>query len=167
MGHYGEATRGKQYEKETKEKQETFLSVYREGASVASAAKAANTTRQSVKRWVDADKNGFRDLYENAQNDFKDSLIERAMARLNEQKANDSPLLLITMLNAYIPERFRPNTIATEEVAKDTIKELRALSQRAFNENPQTEEQMTSKSPLQQVEDIILSRGGKKDNGEE
>lgn len=164
MGHYGEATRGKEYEKETKEKQETFLSIYSQGASVAAAAKGANTTRQTVKRWVDSDKNGFRDRYESAQNDFKDSLIERAMNRLNEQKANDSPLLLITMLNAYIPERFRPNTLATEEVAKDTIKELRALSQKAFKEIPKTEEQMTSKSPLQQVEEIMLKRGVKSDD---
>ena len=164
MGHYGEATRGKEYEKETKEKQETFLSIYSQGASVASAAKGANTTRQTVKRWVDSDKNGFRDRYESAQNDFKDSLIERAMNRLNEQKANDSPLLLITMLNAYIPERFRPNTLATEEVAKDTIKELRALSQKAFKAVPQTEEQMTSKSPLQQVEEIMRKRGVKPDD---
>jgi len=86
------------------------------------------------------------------------------MSRLNEQKANDSPLLLITMLNAYIPERFRPNTLATEEVAKDTIKELRALSQKAFKAVPQTEEQMTSKSPLQQVEEIMLNRGVKTDD---
>ena len=68
------------------------------------------------------------------------------------------------MLNAYIPERFRPNTLATEEVAKDTIKELRALSKRAFKENPQTEEQMTSKSPLQQGEEIMLNRGVKPDD---
>ena len=154
------ATRTKKFEQETQEKQSIFLSIYSAGASTSAAARGAGTTRHTVKRWLDGDINGFRDLYENAQNDFKDSLIERAMSRLNEQKANDSPLLLITMLNAYIPERFRPNTLATEEVAKETIKELRALSQKAFKEHPQTEEQMTSKSPLQQVEDIILSRKG-------
>ena len=156
--------RTKKFEEETKQKQETFLSVYAAGASTAAAARAAGTTRYTVKRWMDGDINGFRDRYENAQNDFKDSLIERAMSRLNEQKANDSPLLLITMLNAYIPERFRPNTLATEEVAKDTIKELRALSQKAFKANPKTEEQMTSKSPLEQVEEIMLNRGVKTDD---
>ena len=56
------------------------------------------------------------------------------------------------------------NTLATEEVAKDTIKELRALSQKAFKSVPQTEEQMTSKSPLQQVEEIMLNRGVKTDD---
>ena len=86
------------------------------------------------------------------------------MNRLEEQKASDSPLLLITMLNAYIPEKFRPTTASTEEVAKDTIKELRALSQKAFKAVPQTEEQMTSKSPLQQVEEIMLNRGVKTDD---
>ena len=153
-----------QNEKETKQKQSTFLSIYSAGASVAQAAKAAGTTRWTVKRWVDADKNGFRNLYENAQNDFKDSLIEMAMRRLNEQQAKDSPLLLITMLNAYIPERFRPNTLATEEVAKETITELRKLSQKAYKAVPKTEEQMTSKSPLEQVEEIMLNRGVKTDD---
>jgi len=153
-----------QHEKETKQKQSTFLKVYAAGASIASAAKAAGTTRWTVKRWVEADKNDFRNLYENAQNDFKDSLIEMAMRRLNEQQAKDSPLLLITMLNAYIPERFRPNTLATEEVAKETITELRKLSQKAFKAVPKTEEQMTSKSPLEQVEEIMLNRGVKTDD---
>ena len=156
--------RGKNYEQETKQKQEIFLSIYSKGASIASAAKGAGTSRQTVKRWVDGDLFGFREVYENAQSDFKDSLIERAMSRLNEQKASDSPLLLITMLNAYIPERFRPNTLATEEVAKDTIKELRALSQKAFKSVPKTEEQMTNKSPLEQVEEIMLNRGVKTDD---
>jgi hypothetical protein len=148
-------------DKEAKKRQDTFLAVYSKGASLRSAAKAAGTTRWSVKRWVDGDKYGFRERFESAQADFKDSLIERAMTRLEEQKASDSPLLLITMLNAYIPEKFRPNTIATEEVAKETIKELRQLSKQAFNAVPvEKEEQMTSKSPLQQVEDIILKKKG-------
>ena len=148
-------------DKEAKKRQESFLVVYSKGASIRSAAKAAGTTRWSVKRWIDGDKFGFKDRVESAQSDFKDSLIERAMNRLEEQKASDSPLLLITMLNAYIPEKFRPNTIATEEVAKETIKELRQLSKQAFKGVPvEREEEMTSTSPIQQVEDIILKKKG-------
>jgi len=155
------AVRGKKYEKRTAEQQEAFLKVYSDGASIRAAARAAETTRNTVKGWVERDKNGFAKLFEEAQADFKDSLVERAMARVKDQKSSDSPLLLITMLNAYIPEKFRPNTIATEEVAKETIKELRQLSKQAFNAMPkEKEEEMTSKSPLQQVEEIILKKKG-------
>ena len=148
-------------ERETKVKQDAFLALYSRGSSLRAAAISAGTTRWTVKRWLDEDRYGFTDRFGHAQADFKDSLIEMAMGRLQEQKASDSPLLLITMLNAYIPEKFRPNTIATEEVAKETIKELRQLSKQAFKGVPvEREEEMTSKSPIQQVEDIILKKKG-------
>ena len=79
------------------------------------------------------------------------------MSRLNEQKATDSPLLLITMLNAYIPEKFRPTSASTEEVAKDTIKELRTLAKNAFVAKP-VEDELSERSPMQQVEEIILQK---------
>lgn len=146
-------------EMDTKRKQEVFIAIFSNGASLRRAAKEAHINRATVYRWIENDYLGFRDQYDAAHADFKDSLIEMALHRVNEQKSSDSPLLLITLLNAYIPEKFRPNTIATEEVAKDTIKELRELSKRAFKANPaEKEEQMTSKSPLQQVEDIILEK---------
>jgi len=98
-------------------------------------------------------------LFYEAEADFKDGLIEIAMTRIREQGAKDSPLLLITMLNAYIPERFRPNTIATEEVARETISELRKLSKQAFEAHPrEKEEEMASKSPLQQVEELLTAK---------
>jgi AcrR family transcriptional regulator len=146
-------------EMDTKRKQSVFIAIFSNGASLRSAAKEADVNRATVYRWIENDYLGFRERYDAAHADFKDSLIEMALHRVNDQKSSDSPLLLITLLNAYIPEKFRPNTIATEEVAKDTIKELRELSKRAFKANPATkEEQMTSKSPLQQVEDIILEK---------
>ena len=145
-------------DKEAKKRQESFLVVYSKGASIRSAAKASGTTRWSVKRWIDGDKFGFKDRFESAQSDFKDSLIERAMNRLEEQKASDSPLLLITMLNAYIPEKFRPTTASTEEVAKDTIRELRTLAKNAFVAKPA--EEMSERSAMQQVEEIILQKKG-------
>ena len=82
-----------------------------------------------------------------------------AMGRLQEQKASDSPLLLITMLNAYIPEKFRPTAASTEEVAKDTIKELRTLAKNAFVAKPA--EEMSERSAMQQVEEIILQKKGR------
>ena len=145
-------------DKEAKKRQESFLVVYSKGASIRSAAKAAGTTRWSVKRWIDGDKFGFKDRFESAQSDFKDSLIERAMNRLEEQKASDSPLLLITMLNAYIPEKFRPTTASTEEVAKDTIRELRTLAKNAFVAKPA--DGMSERSAMEQVEEIILQKKG-------
>ena len=142
---------------ETKRKQDAFIRVYRQGASIKAAAEGVGTSRRSIRRWVAEDTFGFTEKYDAAQSDFKDSLIEMAMNRLNEQKATDSPLLLITMLNAYIPEKFRPTTASTEEVAKDTIKELRTLAKNAFVAKP-VEEELSERSPMQQVEEIILQK---------
>jgi len=159
-----ESRNGKDYEERTKRRQAAFLKVYSSGASVREATKAAETTRKAVSGWIKDDRNGFAKLYDEAQADFKDSLIERAMSRLKDQKSSDSPILLITMLNAYIPEKFRPNVIPTEEVAKETMTELRNLSKKAFKTTPaERETPMESKSPLQQVEDILLAKKGGKD----
>jgi hypothetical protein len=63
------------------------------------------------------------------------------------------------MLNAYIPEKFRPTTASTEEVAKDTIKELRTLAKNAFVAKPVVvEDELSERSPMQQVEEIILQK---------
>ena len=145
-------------ERETKVKQDAFLVLYSRGSSLRAAAVSAGTTRWTVRRWLDEDRYGFADRFGHAQADFKDSLIEMAMGRLQEQKASDSPLLLITMLNAYIPEKFRPTAAATEEVAKDTIKELRTLAKNAFVAKPA--EEMSERSAMQQVEEIILQKKG-------
>lgn len=145
-------------ERETKMKQDTFLTLYSRGSSLRAAAIASGTTRWTVKRWLDEDRYGFTDRFGHAQADFKDSLIEMAMGRLQEQKASDSPLLLITMLNAYIPEKFRPTTASTEEVAKDTIRELRTLAKNAFVAKPA--EEMSERSAMEQVEEIILQKKG-------
>lgn len=151
--------RGRHSEKTILWQQETFLKTFAEGASVRSSARIASISRNTLAKWVETDKNGFAKLYDQAQADFKDGLIETAMARIKEQSPKDSPLLLITMLNAYIPERFRPNTIATEEVAKETISELRKLSKQAFEAHPrEKEEEMASKSPLEQVEELLTAK---------
>lgn len=143
---------------ETKRNQDAFLNNYGKGASVQAAAKAANVHRGTVWRWVKNDTFGFTERYDLAQADFKDNLIELAVTRLNEQPTNT--LLLITMLNAYIPEKFRPNTTSTEDVAKDTIKELRTLAQNAFKAVPASEQETTERSPMEQVEEIILRKKG-------
>ena len=147
-------------DQETKKNQDRFIGIYRQGASVKSAAEGTGISRRTVQLWVKADKFGFTERFDGAQSDFKDSLIEMAMGRLNEQKPSDSPLLLITMLNAYIPEKFRPTSASTEEVAKDTIKELRTLAKNAFVAKPAEEEELSERSPMQQVEEIILKKKG-------
>ena len=159
-----ESRNGKDYEERTKRRQAAFLKVFSSGASVREATAAAETTRKSIYGWLKDDRNGFTKLYDEAQADFKDSLIERAMSRIKDQKASDSPILLITMLNAYIPEKFRPNVIPTEEAAKETMTELRNLSKKMLKLPPaERETTLESKSPLQQVEDILLAKKGDKD----
>ena len=150
---------GAHYERQVVSQQKSFLKAFAHGASFSESARIAKAHRQTVNKWIESDKNGFTKLFYEAEADFKDGLIEIAMTRIREQGAKDSPLLLITMLNAYIPERFRPNTIATEEVARETISELRKLSKQAFEAHPrEKEEEMASKSPLQQVEELLTAK---------
>jgi len=145
-------------DKETKSKQDIFLRIFSEGAQIKSAALGANISRRQVRRWVSDDKFGFAAKYDVAREDFKDHLIGMAMTRLETQPTNT--LLLLAMLNAYIPEKFKPTTGSSEEVAKDTIRELRTLAKNAFEAKPAAKEEMTERSAMEQVEEIILQKKG-------
>ena len=149
-------------DKETKSKQAIFLKIFSEGAQLKAASSGANISRRQVQRWVSEDKFGFAAKYEAAKEDFKDHLINLAMTRLESQPTNT--LLLLAMLNAYIPEKFKPTSGSSEDVAKDTIRELRTLAKTAFAAKPAEKEQMTQQSAMEQAEEIILQKKGTNGN---
>jgi|TARA_R110000765_G_scaffold143410_4_gene244931 hypothetical protein len=149
-------------DKETKSKQDAFLKIFSDGAQIKAAALGARISRRQVQRWVADDKFGFTAKYDAAKEDFKDHLLGMAMTRLESQPTNT--LLLLAMLNAYIPEKFKPTTGSSEDVAKDTIRELRTLAKTAFAAKPAEKEQMAERSAMEQAEEIILQKKGTNGN---
>ena len=73
------------------------------------------------------------------------------------QDAKSNPVLLITLLNANLPHKYRPTVVMTDDTAKGVLTELRKLAK----ETPvlKTEEEK-EKTALEQVNEILTDKGG-------
>ena len=92
---------------ETLSRQKTFLAVYRETGSVRKSCDAMELKRPTVDSWIHRDLYGFKDQFRQALEDFREYLQDLAIGRVQDQKPNDNPVLLITLLNAHWPEKYR------------------------------------------------------------
>ena len=72
------------------------------------------------------------------------------------QDAKSNPVLLITLLNANLPMKYRPTVVMADDTAKSVLSELRQIAK----ESPvASEEQVQEQSALEQVHDILNEKG--------
>ena len=63
-----------------------------------------------------------------AKEEYRESLEALAMSRLKDPKGNQgSDLLLMAMLNARWPERYRQNSESKDASAKEALNEIREM----------------------------------------
>ena len=73
-----------------------------------------------------------------------------ALERVRAQKPSDSPILLITLLNANLPEKYRPNVVVSDDTtAKQLLAKLGEGAKRATA--PDTEPVADNVMPLSRV----------------
>ena len=85
-------------------------------------------TRSAIPSWrEDPD---FVEEYDAARKDFAERVEEVVVGIvLTPENVLRSPVLAITLLNANLPEKYRPNTnMVQEDTARDLLKELRTRS---------------------------------------
>ena len=73
------------------------------------------------------------------------------------QDAKSNPVLLITLLNANLPNKYRPTVVMADDTAKSVLTELRQLAKESKQEPVQKEEDV---SPMDQVSKILKTKGG-------
>ena len=93
---------------------------------------------------------------EEADFEFCENLEQLALARVKMQDAKSNPVLLITLLNANLPMKYRPTVVMADDTAKSVLSELRELAKQAPVQEVSVEEQ----SALEQVQDILNEKGG-------
>lgn len=111
--------------------QEAFLAVYSKMGTILDAAKAADVGRRTVYDWREQDMLGFRERFTMAQHNFREHLEQIAISRISRQSEQAHPLLLITMLNASWPEKYRQSITTSDEIPKEWLVELRKLGKAA------------------------------------
>ena len=94
------------------------------------ALKAATITQRTYNRWLREDP-GFVDDLEQAKVAFGENMLAVAIDRVrNPDKNRGSDVLLIALLNAYLPKVFKPQTIVGEDSARELITEWRKAARR-------------------------------------
>lgn len=114
--------------KTKKERQVLFLEGIRELGTIRHGCQLAGITRSAISSWrEDPD---FVEEYDAARKDFAERVEEVVVGIvLTPENVLRSPVLAITLLNANLPEKYRPNTnMVQEDTARDLLKELRTRS---------------------------------------
>jgi hypothetical protein len=104
-----------------------FLAAYAEAGTINASARAVGIERHTHNDWLASDAD-YREGFTQAKAAFCDHLEEMAFARVRAQSPKDSPLLLICLLNAHLPEKYRPNQQPTDDRAIELLAKLREMS---------------------------------------
>ena len=103
------------------------LEAYAVTGEFSSATAIAGCHRTNVNYWRNHDTMGFRACLADAHDRFSDRLEAIAHNRVELQKANDNPGLLMFLLNANRPEKYRPAATPVDETVKSVLATLQAL----------------------------------------
>ena len=108
-------------------RQEKFLDAMRGCGTIMRSCASTGIPRRTYRRWVSDDPE-FRDAVEVARLEFGEYLEGVALERvLNPDKGHGTDVLLITMLNANNPQKYRPQGIQEQDAARELLGELRRL----------------------------------------
>ena len=149
---------------ETKANQDVFLTAYSLVGSLRKACDGIDLPRATVRSWIHTDSHGFKARFKESQEVFREFLEDIALERVKNQKPNDNPVLLITLLNANYPEKYRRDAYHTDNAAKEIMGEWKKWvkdNQKAENRKTKTDKKSESEIDRQEaIEEAqkILSR---------
>ena len=116
--------------REAKEmRQASFLRAYRKIGTHSGAFRVAKISKDTYNKWMKTEPDFMREVSE-ARHEFGEYLEEIALERVkNPDKNRGSDVLLLGLLNANLPQKFRPQFAMGEDSAKDLIIEWRKAAQ--------------------------------------
>lgn len=112
-------------DKNTWEDQNRFLRTYAICRTKSTSARLAGVGRSTIYWWEGKDHLGFRDRLREADEAFCDMLENKARDLAMELKAGQNPLILITLLNANLPDKYRPNSVLPSETMTETLQAMK------------------------------------------
>jgi hypothetical protein len=143
-------------------RKKVFLSAYEEWGTTRAACKAAGITRSAYNRWHSSDDVFAKDL-DLVKLAFAESLEEEALTRIrNPDKGRGSDLLLITLMNANMAWKYRPQLAMSEDSAKELIVEWRRAARDVGRSPRPTRDENGAELPtsVEQTLSEILERRG-------
>ena len=116
-------------------------------------------------RWEQENLYGFKDKKLEAYQVFKEYLQDLALERVKSQSPKDNPVLLLSMMNAFIPE-FNRNNKGDVSEAKELLSELKRWRKQAGKVTEDTEAVDAKKNAIDEVEKILSRKRESDDNSE-
>ena len=113
-----------------------FLKVFEEWGTIRKACEVAGVPRGTYDRWNAEDIDFSKDI-DAARKAFAESLEEIALDRVrNPDKGKGTDILLLGLLNANMPQKFRPQLAMNEDSAKELIVEWRKAAKEVKRDGP-------------------------------
>ena len=109
-------------------RQEQVLEAFSALGNLTAACESAGVARKTAEHWRRTDALGFANRLENAKGGFGDRLESLAWDLVKKMKPGANPTLLICLLNATLPMKYRPAVQVDPVAARDTLSELRQLA---------------------------------------
>jgi hypothetical protein len=113
--------------KRTLSLQDKYLEAWARSGTSRAAHRTSGLNRVTTYKWTLNDVYGFAERLKDGKQELSDELEEIALDLVRQLKPTNSPLLLLALLNANLPEKYRTNIVATDETARDTLRELRSI----------------------------------------
>lgn len=145
---------------QTKAKQDAFLVAYSGCGTVDAAVNAlkgtkAQVARSTVYKWESENSYNFRDKKLEALQVWRESLQNIGWDRIKAQKPTDNPVLLLSYLNAFVPE-FKRTSQSDATEAKMILAELKQIrKEQGKGAAVSAEEVDARKNAIDEVEKIL------------
>ena len=123
-------------------RQAGFLASYSEMGTILRAAPIAGIHRTTVTWWAHEDHMGFNARFQAAKAHFVERLEDIAFQRIlrpDGKNRTGGDVLVITMLNAHAPEKYKQNVVVVDETPKRVAAKLAELAKQDAEERKTAE----------------------------
>ena len=123
----------------TESRKRLLIASLEEWGTIRKACDASGVPRRTYQEWNTRDPD-FSVSIDLARQSFSESLEELALDRVrNPDKGKGSDVLLLGLLNANLPHKFRPQIAMNEDSAKELITEWRKAAKEVKRDGPAEE----------------------------
>lgn len=150
---------------QVKARQDAFLLAYGKTGTIKAACEATGSARSTIAGWRDRDVQNFKIRFVQANEIFREGLQDLALTRIKQQKPDGNPVLLIAMLNACWPEKYRRDAYRADDGARELMTEWkqwkkdRDKQERSKIEARENAEEVAErKNAIDEVEKILSRR---------
>jgi len=147
-------------------RKEVFLAAYEEWGTIRKACEIAGISRLSYGNWHKDPE--FAKRFDLMRQSFAESLEGLALDRVrNPDKNRGSDILLIGLLNANMPQKYRPQFAMSEDSAKELIIEWRKAAKEVGKGRGDVEEEKLPVTVERTLSEILERRSDASEKGKE